>query len=457
MNINAYFFYTTHTTTHSSNNMKYNIGVIGSGGREHAICHSISISPQLSNLYCFPGNAGTAQIATNVNIHITDSHNFEYLKQYCKKHEIHILIVGPEQPLVNGIVDFFTDTNIMVFGPNQIAAQLEGSKLFTKTLCKQHNIPTANYLTCTVKNIHSCISQITTFPIVIKIDGLASGKGVYICHSLQESQTVAQQIIDNSSTISISDSKILIEDYLAGEEMSFFIISDGNTYQSFFTAQDHKREFEGDRGSNTGGMGCYSPSRLITPELHNNICSQIIEPTLHALSTDHHTKYIGFLYAGLMIQNGNSPYLIEYNVRMGDPECQTILPLLQTDLLQLISNCCTQQLYRTQISFSDKRSLCIVLCSKGYPHSYDTLIDIPNLDKLSLKTHQCIFHAGTTLVNNPNNNHNIIVQSNGGRVLNFVSITDNFGKSRKEILELLSTLNWENGYYRRDIGYMVIP
>ena len=158
-----------------------------------------------------------------------------------------------------------------------------------------------------------------------------------------------------------------------------------------------------------------------------------------------------------MIQNGNSPYLIEYNVRMGDPECQTILPLLQTDLLQLISNCCTQQLYRTQISFSDKRSLCIVLCSKGYPHSYDTLIDIPNLDKLSLKTHQCIFHAGTTLVNNLNNNHNIIVQSNGGRVLNFVSITDNFGKSRKEILELLSTLNWENGYYRRDIGYMVIP
>lgn len=445
--------------------MQLNIGIIGSGGREHALCKSLALSPQLQHMYCFPGNAGTAQIATNVNIHINHPNSFISLKQYCTTHDIQLLIVGPEQPLVNGIADFFTDTDIMVFGPNQTASQLEGSKSFTKSICTKYNIPTAKYVTCSTDTLRKHLDQITTYPIVIKIDGLASGKGVYICNNLQESQIIAQQILDNTITTPPQPIKhdddhsnhhtIILEEFLEGEEMSFFIISDGNTYKPFFTAQDHKREFEGDLGSNTGGMGCYSPSRLASSNLQQKICTQIIEPTLHALSTDYNTKYIGFLYAGLMIQKDNNPYLIEYNVRMGDPECQTILPLLhQTDFLQLIHNCCTQRLHESQLYFTDKCSICIVLCSKGYPHTYHTSIEIPNIDNLSLETHQHIFHAGTIL--KESSSQPTIILSNGGRVLNVVSCTDNFAKSRTEVLQLLSTLNWQNGYYRTDIGHTVI-
>ena len=417
-----------------------NVGIIGSGGREHAICERILYSKHVNNVYCFPGNAGTEKMAINIDVDFQC--DFNTLKNICFNKNIRLLVVGPEQPLVNGIVDYFADTDIMVFGPNQIASQLEGSKLFTKKLCETNTIPTAKYVVCTVNNIDSYMSQNTTFPIVIKVDGLAAGKGVYVCNNSKESETAIQEIV--SGKIGICE-EILIEEFLKGEEMSFFIISDGDTYKPFCTAQDHKRVLEGDKGKNTGGMGCVSPSIQINEVLEEKICKRIIEPTLIALKRDYCTNYVGFLYAGLMICENDEPYLIEYNVRMGDPECQTIIPRLKTDFLQLIQKCCTKELSTCAVDFLDTKSLCTVLCAKGYPDKYETDVEI-DTNKVKLKQNQFIYHAGTKKTDDD------MIVSNGGRVLNVVSLTDSVDESRKEVLEVLETLGWSNGYYRRDIG-----
>ena len=417
------------------------IAIIGSGGREHAIAASISKSSLINEIFCIPGNAGTSKIATNVEM---DINQFDKLHKYIKDKSIDLVVVGPEQPLVNGIVDYLEQFDIKVFGPNKIASQLEGSKIFTKKLCQKYNIPTANFGIFENKIDAKKFLENAKYPNVIKADNLAAGKGVYICNNEQESFMAVEEIFDGK----FGEAKnVLIEEFLEGEEMSYFIISDGTTVKSFETAQDHKRVLEGDSGKNTGGMGAYSPSRLISNDLENKILDKIIKPTLKGLS-DLGTEYKGFLYAGLMIVE-NEPYLIEYNVRMGDPECQTILPKLKTDLAEIINSCCNKKLADINIEWTNKKSLCVVLCSKGYPDTYQKNVLIKNLENLSLNEDNFIFHAGTK-------NENDKFFATGGRVLNFISLSDDFLKARNEVHQCIEKLDWNGGFYRRDIGYKVI-
>ena len=417
------------------------IAIIGSGGREHAIAATISKSSLKNEIFCIPGNAGTSKIATNVEM---DINQFDKLHKYIKDKSIDLVVVGPEQPLVNGIVDYLEQFNIKVFGPNKIASQLEGSKIFTKKLCQKYNIPTANFGIFENKIDAKKFLENAKYPNVIKADNLAAGKGVYICNNKQESFMAVEEIFDGK----FGEAKnVLIEEFLEGEEMSYFIISDGTTVKSFETAQDHKRVLEGDSGKNTGGMGAYSPSRLISNDLENKILDKIIKPTLKGLS-DLGTEYKGFLYAGLMIVE-NEPYLIEYNVRMGDPECQTILPKLKTDLAEIIDSCCNKKLADINIEWTNKKSLCVVLCSKGYPDTYQKNVLIKNLENLSLNEDNFIFHAGTK-------NENDKFFATGGRVLNFISLSDDFLKARNEVHQCIEKLDWNGGFYRRDIGFKVI-
>ncbi len=418
-----------------------NVGIIGSGGREHAICVSLKNSKKTNNIYCFPGNAGTSIIAENIE---TDLNNFEELKKLIQKLEIDLMIIGPEKPLVDGLVDYLEENKIKVFGPNKIASQLEGSKIFTKKLCEKYNIPTANF--GVFDNITKSLSYLKNckFPIVVKADGLAAGKGVYICETLKSSVSAIEEIFNGK----FGEAKeVLIEEFLEGEEMSFFIISDGKTFKKFGTAQDHKRVLEGDRGKNTGGMGAYSPSRLENDMLDKKILKKIIEPTLKGLE-DLKTNFIGFLYAGLMIVK-DEPFLIEYNVRMGDPECQTILPRLKTDFLKVINLCVESNLDSINLEWDNEKSICIVLCSKGYPDLYENNVEIKRLNEIKLEKNNYIFHAGTKIKNSK-------VYSNGGRVLNFVIKSKNLKESRDSLFRVIKDLNWENGYFRRDIGSKII-
>ena len=418
-----------------------NVGIIGSGGREHALCLKIKESNLVENIYCFPGNAGTSLIAKNIEI---DIDNFSEIRKKVLEKNITLLIVGPEKPLVNGIVDFFKNTNIKIFGPNKTASQLEGSKIFTKKLCKKYNIPTSKFEIFENKDEANKYLDNSKYPIVIKADGLASGKGVYICKSNNEAKNAVSEIFDGK--FGKADC-VLVEEFLNGEEMSYFIISDGKEYKSFQTAQDHKRVGEGDTGPNTGGMGSYSPSSLNNENLEAKINKKIIEPTLAGLKKLN-TEYVGFLYVGLMISN-NEPYLIEFNVRMGDPECQTILPLLKSDLGEIILSCCNQSLSSQKIEWLYKKSLSIVLCSNGYPGEYKKKVIIKNTDNLNLQEGQYLIHAGTKYIDKD-------LYSYGGRVLNIVVTSNTFENSRKKALEILDKINWRNGFYRKDIGYNVI-
>ncbi len=375
------------------------ICIIGSGGREHAICKTISLSSKASKIYCLPGNAGTQQLAENIDLDIDD---FEKVLKFLKQSKVDLVIVGPEKPLVNGIVDFEKKENTINF--------LKNSK----------------------------------FPIVIKADGLAAGKGVYISENLSEATEAVNEVFDGKFGIA---KKILVEEFLNGEEMSFFVICDGKNFKIFETAQDHKRVNEGDMGKNTGGMGAYSPSGLINKPLEKKIIDKIISPTLKAIE-EMGEKYKGFLYAGLMITD-NEPFLIEYNVRMGDPECQTILPLLKTDLVDIFNACCDGTLENLNIEWEEKKSLCIVLCSKGYPEKFINNVKIDNINNLKLNNNDFIFHAGTKKKENE-------IFSNGGRVLNFVSISSSFKESRERALKLINQLNWGSGFFRKDIGFKII-
>ena len=418
-----------------------NIALIGSGGREHALCQKIRDSKQAKTIICIPGNAGTSKIAINVDININ---KFDEVQKFIKDNSIDLVVVGPEKPLVNGIVDYLEKFNIKVFGPNKIASQLEGSKIFTKKLCQKYSIPTAKFGIFENRVDAKKFLKNTKYPNVIKADNLAAGKGVYICNNEQESFLAVEEIFNGKFGIA---KNVLIEEFLKGEEMSYFIISDGTNIKNFETAQDHKRVLEGDSGKNTGGMGAYSPSRLMNNDLENKILNKIIKPTLKGLS-NLGTEYKGFLYAGLMIVE-NEPYLIEYNVRMGDPECQTILPKLKTDLVEILEACCNKRLADINIEWTNKKSLCVVLCSKGYPDTYQKNIIINNLENFTVEENNYIFHAGTKKKNEK-------VYATGGRVLNFTSLSDDFLQARDEVHQCIKKLDWNGGFYRRDIGFKVI-
>ena len=418
-----------------------NLAVIGSGGREHAICFKLKQSSKIKKLICIPGNAGTQKIAKNIE---EDISNFQALYKIIKKQKIDIVIVGPEQPLVDGLVDYLNEKKIRVFGPNKFASQLEGSKSFMKNLCKENNIPTANFGVFDNFDKASNFIKKNKTPIVVKADGLAAGKGVTICRSTEEAITNTKEILDGKFK---SSNKVVLEEYLQGEELSYFAIVDENSYLFFGSAQDHKKVGEGDTGPNTGGMGAYSPAPILTNKLNEKIKKKIIEPTLIAMK-NLGNPYRGFLYAGLMIHN-NEPYLIEYNIRMGDPECQVLMMRLETDLTKIIDCAINNKLKNLNIIWNKKSSMTIVLCAKGYPQKYIKDSEINNLSKIVTNNNNQIFHAGTYEKNNK-------IYSNGGRVLNIVSSSNNMSNARKQIIKNIDIINWSGGFFRKDIGWRII-
>ena len=418
-----------------------NIGLIGSGGREHALCQKIHESKLIKKIICFPGNAGTAKIAKNIKADIL---NFRKILQLVQFHKIDLVIVGPEEPLVRGLVDYLRKKKIKVFGPDKFASRLEGSKAFMKKVCKSNNIPTADYKICKNKKDVLNFLKKSKLPLVVKADGLAAGKGVTICSSKKKVLKISEEIFKGKFK---SSKKIVLEEFLEGEEASYFVIADKKTFKFFGTAQDHKRVKENDKGPNTGGMGAYSPAKIIDKKLEKKIINKIIKPTFFALKKKK-IYYTGFLYVGLMIQD-NEPYLIEFNVRMGDPECQVILPRLKTDLIKIINNVVNNKLDRTIINWHKKKSMTVVLCSKGYPGKYKKNKTIKNLDRIKLSKNDFIYHAGTKLENDQ-------LKSNGGRVLNITSVGTDFLKIRKKIIKIIKNINWKGGFFRRDIGWKII-
>mgnify|MGYP001344023398 FL=1 len=418
-----------------------NIGLIGNGGREHALCKKIYESELVKNIICFPGNAGTAQFATNIDVNFLD---FKKILKLIKFYKIDLVIVGPEEPLVKGIVDFLKKNKIKVFGPNKYAAKLEGSKAFMKMICSQNEIPTAKFKICNKTSQIYKFLNICSLPIVVKADGLAAGKGVTICSTKKKVIDTATEIFKGKFKTS---RKVILEEFIKGEEVSYFIIVDNNSFKFFGTAQDHKRVYEKDLGPNTGGMGAYSPAPILTKTLEKKIISKIINPTLKALKRKKN-PYNGFLYVGLMIRN-NEPYLIEYNIRMGDPECQVILPRLKSDIVKIFKNSIKNKLKNTKIDWKKQKCMTIVLCSKGYPGTYKKNLKINNINKIKLSKSNYIYHAGTKIINNH-------IVSNGGRVLNMTSMGNNYYKIRKKIILNIKKLNWSKGFFRKDIGWRVI-
>ena len=418
-----------------------NLAVIGSGGREHSICYKLKQSSKLKKLICIPGNAGTKNIAENIH---EDISNFEGLYAIIKKENIDIVIVGPEQPLVDGLVDFLDKKKIRVFGPDKFSSQLEGSKSFMKNLCKKNNIPTAKYEI--FDNFYEASNFIkkSKTPIVVKANGLAAGKGVSICTSIEEALKKTNEIIEGKFK---SSNQVILEEYLEGEELSYFLIVDKNSYLFFGSAQDHKRVGEGDVGPNTGGMGAYSPAPLLTKALEKKIKKKIIEPTIKGMK-NLGNPYKGFLYAGLMITKGE-PYLIEYNIRMGDPECQVLMMRLETDLLEIIDHATKNKISNLKIKWSKKSSITIVLCAKGYPYDYIKNSEIKNLNNILKNKNNQIFHAGTYMKKNK-------TYSNGGRVLNITSSAKSLRDARKRTISTIKKINWIDGFFRKDIGWKVI-
>ena len=418
-----------------------NIALIGSGGREHALCQKIYQSKLSKNIICIPGNAGTSTIAKNININFL---NFKNLLRTIKSNKIDLVIVGPEEPLVKGLVDFLNKNKIKVFGPNKYAAKLEGSKAFMKSICKKYKIPTAQFKICTNRKSVNNFLKTCKMPLVVKADGLAAGKGVAICKTRKQVISFSNEIFQGKFK---SSKKLVLEEFLEGEEASYFLIVDKKGYKFFGSAQDHKRVGENDKGPNTGGMGAYSPAPIINKNLEKKIINKIVNPTLIALKKKR-KPYTGFLYVGLMIKN-NEPYLIEYNIRMGDPECQVILPRLNTDILKIFNNVLKNKIKKTKISWKKNKCMTIVICSKGYPRKYKNNKVIKNIKKIKLKKNSFIFHAGTKIINNE-------LLSNGGRVLNITSTGKKFLEIRKNIFRIIKKLNWKDGFFRKDIGWRVI-
>ena len=418
-----------------------NLAVIGSGGREHSICYKLKQSKRIKKLICIPGNAGTESLAKNINIDISDFNSvFETIKNY----EIDIVIVGPEQPLVDGIVDFLSEKNVKVFGPDKFASQLEGSKVFMKDLCKKNNIPTAKFGSFDDLNSALDFLNKNKMPIVVKADGLASGKGVTICKSIEEAKIKVIEILNGKYK---SSRKVVLEEFLNGEEISYFSIVDGNCYKFFGSAQDHKKVGEGDTGPNTGGMGAYSPSNLLDDKLEEKIKKKIINPTLNAMKNLGH-PYRGFLYAGLMISKGE-PYLIEYNIRMGDPECQVLMMRLKTDLLEIIDLATKDKLNDFEIEWNEDNCMTIVLCANGYPGNHIKNSEIEKLPSADQDNSKQIFHAGTYKKNNK-------IFSSGGRVLNITSLGKTLVEARDRCLLNLKKIDWNDGFYRKDIGWRAL-
>ncbi|MAI59656.1 MAG: phosphoribosylamine--glycine ligase [Rickettsiales bacterium] len=416
-----------------------NILVLGSGAREHSICWAIKKSKTCNKLFCSPGNAGIQKIA---ECKFLDLKKKIKILNFCEKKSIDLVIIGPEEYLADGVSDYLQNKGIKTFGPVKKAAKLETSKSFAKSFLFKNKILTPKYRKFTVVNKALNYLNSIIFPIVIKADGLAAGKGVIICKSLNEAEQTIKLMMEKKK-FGDAGKKIIIEEFIDGFEISYFSFFDKKTFLPLGYALDHKRAFDNDLGPNTGGMGCFTPSKKVSKNLEKKIIKNIIEKTFLGFKKESFT-YRGILFFGLIIKN-NEPYVIEYNVRFGDPECQTLLRKLNTDFLEIITSITKDELGKIKITNSRKSVICVVLASKGYPESYNKEILIPNLQKIKDNEKTIIFHAGTkTLSSN--------FFSNGGRVLSVTSTGKNIEEARKSAYKVLKKLNWKDGFYRKDIG-----
>ncbi|CAM3854126.1 phosphoribosylamine--glycine ligase [Vibrio aquimaris] len=419
--------------------------VIGSGGREHALAWKAAQNPSVEVVYVAPGNAGTAlePKLENVNIKVEC---ISELVSFAQDKNIELTIVGPEGPLVIGVVDAFREAGLPIFGPTQAAAQLEGSKAFTKDFLARHNIPTAAYANFT--EIEPALAYVRQqgAPIVVKADGLAAGKGVIVAMTLKEAEDAIQDMLAGNA-FGDAGSRVVIEEFLDGEEASFIVMVDGKNILPMATSQDHKRVGEKDTGPNTGGMGAYSPAPVVTPEIHDRIMQEVIYPTVRGMEAEGH-PYTGFLYAGLMIDKEGTPKVIEYNCRFGDPETQPIMMRMESDLVELCLMAIDEKLNQAESKWDPRASIGIVLAAGGYPLEYakGDVISLPN----SPLANQKIFHAGTA------RNDAGEVVTNGGRVLCAVALGDTVSQAQKQAYELVDTISWEGMFYRNDIGYRAI-
>ena len=416
-----------------------NILLIGSGGREHAIANALVKSPRLKQLFISPGNPGTAQVGANVSL---DSSNHDAVRQFCQDHAIDLVAIGPEQPLIDGLSDALVKAGIAVFGPSQAAAQLEGSKGFTKDLCRDNQIPTADY--AAFDNVSDALAYLRTksAPIVVKADGVAAGKGVVVAMTLEEAQQAVNAMF--AGAFGTAGTQIVIEEFLSGEEASFFAICDGVSAHPFATAQDHKRVGDGDTGPNTGGMGAYSPASIISPALSRQIMDEIIYPTLKAMQA-RGAPFSGILYAGLMLTK-EGPKLIEYNVRFGDPEAQVILPRLEEDLASLMFDCARGELPISPPRFSRHKALTLVMAAQNYPDKPLIGTPIHNLEWAEALADIIITHAGTRLENGQ-------LVAAGGRVLNITASAPTICEAQKKAYAAAQKIDWKEGFYRHDIGW----
>jgi len=416
--------------------------VLGSGGREHAIADKVSESPLLNELFILPGNPGTSKLGKNINLPLSDN---KAILDFCIKNNIELVIVGPEQPLTDGIADLLRENNIPVFGPNKNAAVIEGEKSFSKNLMKKYSIPTAAFEVFNKEQYTQASEYIknSSYPLVVKADGLAAGKGVLICPDY-ESAVEALEDCFGKSLFGDAGSKVVIEEFMFGEEASIFAVTDGDDFVVLPSAQDHKRIYDGDKGKNTGGMGAYSPAPVMTPELLMEVEEKIIIPTLAAMKAEGR-KYNGCLYVGLMITNVG-PKVVEFNCRFGDPETQAVLPLLDGDLLELFNSAAKGKINKSAAKYSGGVSVCVVAASGGYPDSFQKGFEISGLDSASSSSVK-VFHAGTKYDGDK-------IVTSGGRVLGVTSVLkeNDLRLCKENAYEAIKKISFENIYYRRDIA-----
>jgi phosphoribosylamine---glycine ligase len=422
-----------------------NVLVIGSGGREHALAWKAAQSNNVSKVFVAPGNAGTAieDKLENVAISVSD---IPALIDFAKQENIGLTIVGPEQPLVDGVVDAFEAQGLAIFGPSAKAAQLEGSKSFTKDFLARHQIPTGAYQNFT--EIAPALAYVRKqgAPIVVKADGLAAGKGVIVAMTLQEAEDAIKDMLAGNA-FGDAGHRVVIEEFLEGEEASFIVMVDGKNILPFATSQDHKRAYNGDKGPNTGGMGAYSPAPVVTSEIHDRVMNEVIIPTVEGMSKED-APYTGFLYAGLMIAADGTPKVIEYNCRFGDPETQPIMMRLQSDIVDLCLAACRGELDQCEINFDQRAAVGVVMAAGGYPASYAKGDIISGLDSNELLDRK-IFHAGTSLQDEK-------VVTSGGRVLCATALGKNVTQAQLAAYELLNQVSWKGVEYRTDIAYRAI-
>ena len=413
--------------------------IVGGGGREHAIAQKVSKSPKVDKIYCAPGNAGIAKIAECVDIKVME---FDRMADFAAQQGIDFVIVGPDDPLVGGIVDVLTKRGIKTFGPSKAAAILEGSKAFSKDLMKKYNIPTAAYEN--FDNAEDAIAYIkkSKLPIVLKADGLALGKGVLICNTLKEALEGVDTIMVDKK-FGNAGNRIVIEEFMTGREVSVLSFVDGKTIKTMTSAQDHKRAGDGDTGLNTGGMGTFSPSPFYTKEIDEFCQENIFKPTVDAMAKEGR-EFKGIIFFGLMLTQ-DGPKVLEYNARFGDPETQVVLPRMENDLIEVMEACVDGRLDEIDLKFTDNAAVCVVLSSKGYPESYDKGIKMSGFEAFDDKEDYYCFHAGTAFKDGD-------IVTNGGRVVGITATGDNLREARSKAYEAVSWIDFANKYYRNDTG-----